>query len=281
MLFLDIRVWWKEELERQKEDSLMDELVSIITPSYNTADYLIETVLCVRNQTYKNWEMIIVDDNSSDQTHEKIRPFLTDNRIRYFENKKNIGAALCRNIALKEAKGRWIAFLDSDDLWSPDKLEKQIEFMKENNYHFSYTNYKEIDEHGKSLGVTWTGPKRVGRIKMMLFNFIGCLTVIYDRDYVGLVQIVNIRKRNDYAIWEKVVKKCPAYLLKECLASYRVRKSGSITNRGANPLQRFRYNYDLWHLSEGYCPFFSLLLTGVNLFFGIIKKVIYKRTSNQ
>ena len=109
-------------------------------PSYNTAEYIGESIKSVVNQTYTDWELIIVDDRSTDNTDDAVAPFLSDARIKYFKNEKNSGAAVSRNKALREAKGKWIAFLDSDDLWLPEKLEKQIAFMEENGYHFSYTN---------------------------------------------------------------------------------------------------------------------------------------------
>ncbi len=255
----------------------MTELVSIITPSYNTANFIAETISCVLHQTYTNWEMIIVDDCSSDNTDEIVKPYLVDERIRYYKNEVNSGAAVTRNRAIREAKGKWIAFLDSDDLWSPDKLKKQIEFMDKHDYHFSYTNYSEMDDLGNSLGHLWTGPSSVGKIRMKLFNYMGCLTVMYDRTYVGLIQIGDIKKRNDYAIWVKVVEKCPAYLLDECLAMYRIRSNGSIMNRGKNPLRRLKYNYELWRISEGKSIVSSIFLTCLNLFFGTVKKIMYKR----
>jgi len=255
----------------------MNELVSIITPSYNTAKFIAETIRCVQKQTYKDWEMIIVDDCSTDETDSVVKAFLNDSRIRYFKNEKNSGAAVSRNRALKEAKGKWIAFLDSDDLWVPEKLEKQIRFMNENNYHFSYTNYIEIDEDGKSQGVFVTGPQKISKITMYAFNFMGCLTVMYDRNYIGLIQIKDMKKRNDYAMWVKVVKMCPAYLLDENLAKYRIRKSGSIMNRGKNPMGRIKFNYELWHISEEKNVVVSVFLTGINLVFGMLKKVRYKR----
>ena len=115
-------------------------------PSYNTGKFIQETINSVKNQTYNNWELIIVDDGSTDNTDEVVRA-IKDDRIKYIKNKVNKGAAISRNIALREAKGKWIAFLDSDDLWKEDKLEKQIKFMEDNNYYFSYTNYIEIDEN--------------------------------------------------------------------------------------------------------------------------------------
>ena len=116
----------------------MNELVSIIMPSYNTAKYIVNAIHSVLQQTYSNWELIIVDDCSTDNTDEIIKPFLVDDRIIYLKNEKNSGAAISRNRALREAKGRWIAFLDSDDLWLPEKLEHQIKFMIDKGYNFTY-----------------------------------------------------------------------------------------------------------------------------------------------
>ena len=155
----------------------MNDLVSIITPSYNTARFIEETINSVLAQTYTNWEMIIVDDCSKDDTDAVVGRFL-DPRIRYLKNEKNSGAAVSRNRALREAKGKWIAFLDSDDLWEPTKLEKQIRFMEAKNCHFSYTNYTEIDDDGNSLGTVWTGPKKISKLAMYSFNYMGCLTVM-------------------------------------------------------------------------------------------------------
>ena len=144
----------------------MNDLVSIITPSYQTAAYIAETIESVLAQTYTNWEMIIVDDCSTDMTDEVVSPYLNDSRIRYLKNEKNSGAAVSRNRALQEAKGRWIAFLDSDDLWSPEKLEKQIAFMEENHCAFSYTKYEEIDEQSKPLCVYVSGPEKISKFGM-------------------------------------------------------------------------------------------------------------------
>ena len=144
------------------EDEIRRELglVSIIMPSYNTAAYIKESIQSVLNQTYTNWELIIVDDCSTDSTDEVLET-IKDSRIRYFKNDKNSGAAVSRNKALREAKGQWIAFLDSDDLWMPEKLEKQIYFMESNGYAFSYTSYEEIDIEGNKTGIRVTGPKKI------------------------------------------------------------------------------------------------------------------------
>lgn len=251
----------------------MEDLVSIIMPSYNTADYISETVQSVLNQTYQNWELIIVDDCSTDNTDEVIQPLLVDQRIHYFKNKTNSGAAVSRNKALREAKGKWIAFLDSDDLWLPEKLEKQIAFMKKNGYHFSYTNYIEIDSHGKSNGVRVTGPTKITKTGMFNYCWPGCLTVMYDAEYVGLVQIEDIKKNNDYAMWLKVCKKADCYLLDEDLAQYRRGRSGSISNHSYIAL--IQWHYRLYRQAEKQNLVVSLFNMGRNLVFGFYKKKRY------
>ena len=145
-------------------------------PSYNTGKYITETIKSVQAQTYSIWELIIVDDCSSDETDLAVREFLADDRIIYVKNDKNLGAAESRNRALNIAKGRWIAFLDSDDLWYPEKLEKQIRFMKKKGCHFSYTAYSEMNEDSKDNGVLITGPKKIGRKMMYAYCWPGCLT---------------------------------------------------------------------------------------------------------
>jgi glycosyltransferase involved in cell wall biosynthesis len=257
----------------------MNDLVSIITPSFNTAQFIRQTIDSVLSQTYTNWEMIIVDDCSKDDTEAIVAEY-ADSRIRFLKNEKNSGAAVSRNRALREAKGKWVAFLDSDDLWVPTKLEKQIRFMEEKNCHFSYTNYTEIDDDGNSLGTLWTGPKKISRLCMRSFNYMGCLTVMYDREYVGLIQIADLKKRNDYAMWVKVAEKCPAYLLDETLAIYRVRGSGSIMNRSKGPLSRLKFNYYMWRDGEEMAQIPALAWTGVNLVCGAMKKVLYKKQAD-
>lgn len=254
----------------------MSDLVSIITPSYNTARFLRQTIECVRAQTYTNWEMLIVDDCSTDDTDGVVASF-RDERIRFYKNDRNRGAAYSRNFALRQARGRWIAFLDSDDLWLPDKLERQIRFMEETGCAFSYTNYAEMDEDGNRLPVLWTGPKKIGKARMRLFNFMGCLTVMYDREVIGLLQIEDLKKRNDYALWLRASRKAAAYLLPETLAVYRVRSGGSITNRSQSPLRLVKYHYALWRVGERKDPVSALILTAVNLVCGFLKKYIYKK----
>lgn len=248
------------------------ELVSIVMPSYNTGRFIKETVESVLAQTYTDWELIIVDDCSTDNTDEIVNEFLSDERIRYIKNEKNSGAAVSRNRALREATGRWIAFLDSDDLWEPEKLEKQIAFMKNNEYHFSYTNYIEIDEGSKPLGRRVTGPRRITKHGMYNYCWMGCLTVMYDAEAVGLIQIADIKKNNDYAMWLKVCKRAKCYLLDETLARYR-KRSGSISNHGY--IKLIKWHYKLYREAENRDPISSFVLTVRNLFFGVMKKIRY------
>ncbi len=256
------------------EDGISREadLVSIIMPSYNTAPYIKETIQSVLDQTYTNWELIIVDDCSTDNT-EEVLATINDSRIRYFKNEKNSGAAVSRNKALRAAKGQWIAFLDSDDLWMSEKLEKQINFMKKNGYSFSYTNYEEIDVDGNKTGIKITGPKRITKTGMFNYCWPGCLTVMFDADKIGLIQIEDIKKNNDYAMWLKVCQKADCYLLDEYLAQYRKGRAGSVSTHSIKTM--IGWHYKLYYEAENMGITRSLFNTGRNLLFGFYKKKRY------
>lgn len=249
-------------------------LVSIIMPSYNTAPYIKQTIQSVLDQTYANWELIIVDDCSTDNTNEVVDT-IKDCRIHYFKNEKNSGAAISRNKALREAKGQWIAYLDSDDLWMPEKLEKQIKFMEENGYVFSYTNYEEIDVDGYKTGVKVTGPKKITKTGMFNYCWPGCLTVMYDANKIGLIQIEDIKKNNDYAMWLKVCRKADCYLLDEILGQYRKGRVGSVSTHSIRTM--IGWHYKLYREAEDMGILSSLFNTGRNLVFGFYKKKRYVR----
>ena len=253
---------------------VVDGLVSIIMPSWNTEKYIAETIQSVIDQTYTNWELLIVDDCSSDNTDEIVTSF-KDDRIKYYHNKKNLGAALTRNKALREAQGEWIAFLDSDDLWMPEKLEHQIGFMKKNNYTLSFTEYEKIDEKSRPLNIYVSGPEKVNKHKMYNYDYIGQLTMMYSAKEFGLIQIKDIKKNNDYAIRLQLYKKngtC-AYLLKENLAKYRVRKV-SISHDKFR--KKFKSHYDLFHFCDEKSVVVSMWYACWNMFYGILKKKIYE-----
>lgn len=249
----------------------MNDLVSVIMPSYNTEAFILEAVKSVLRQTYKNWELLIVDDCSKDHTEDMIRS-LKDSRIVFIRNRKNCGAALSRNKALSMAKGRWIAFLDSDDIWHPDKLEKQIAFMEEHNYTFSYTEYEEFYEQNPLIRKKVSGPKRITRRKMLRYCWPGCLTVMYDRMAIGAIQITDMKKNNDYAMWLRVSEKADCYLLEEVLAYYR-RREGSISSQSYRKL--IVWHYRLFRQDMGANCVAAGMYTFVNLVNGIYKKLFY------
>lgn len=253
--------------------------VSIITPNYNCGRFVAEAIKCVQQQTYQYWEMIIVDDCSTDNSVEIIKEFAaTDSRIKFIQNEKNSGAAVSRNRALQVAKGKWIAFLDSDDLWSPNKLERQLEFMIKNEYAFSYHEYTEIDEAGKDLGIYVSGIDKVGEFGMYFCCWPGCLAVMYNHENVGLVQINDIRRNNDTAMWLKVVEKFPCYLLKENLAKYR-RRRNSITTPSL--WDKVWAHYPLFRIGCEMNPVLATIWTLMNVLGNGYKKMRFVRKTKR
>lgn len=251
-------------------------LVSIITPSWNCSRFVEETIQSVLAQTYAHWELLFQDDCSTDNTKEIVLAYAEkDARIKYACNAQNSGAAITRNNALKRAKGRWIAFLDSDDLWLPTKLEEQLKYMVENKYAFSYTNYSEIDEQSNELGHVVTGPSHINKYGMYAYCWPGCLTVMYNHDVIGNIQIKNIEKNNDYAMWLKVIQHADCYLLNKTLAKYR-KRVGSISNHSY--LHLIKWHYKLFHETNEFSPIKSTLLTMVNILSGIFKKIYYVKS---
>ena len=253
-------------------------LVSIITPTWACADFIAETIKSIQEQTYQNWELLIQDDCSKDNTLKVVKPFMeVDNRIKYECNPQNSGAAITRNNALRRATGRWIAFLDSDDLWMPEKLEKQIKFMKENGYSLSYTEYEKIDEESKVLGIYVSGPEVVNKRKMYNYDYIGQLTMMYGAKEFGLIQIKDIKKNNDYAIRLQLYKKpgTAAHLLRENLAQYRVRKVSISHDKFKRKLKS---HYDLFYYCDERPAVVAAWYTCWNMFFGVLKKKNYEKS---
>lgn len=253
------------------------EVVSIVMPSYNTARYIGESIKSVLAQTYPYWELLIVDDCSTDDTDAVVGEFLSDERIRYIKNETNSGAAVSRNRALREARGKWIAFLDSDDLWHPEKLERQIRFMKENGYRFTYTDYR-IRLNGEWLPYVYVGPSVVNERKMKDYCYFSTITVMYEREAVGLIQIKPVRKNNDYAMWLKIIKRAPCHRLPHCL-SYYIKHEGSISS--GSKWRLIKHHYLLWRVAEEKNPLAACVLTLRNLFFGVIKKMKYRKKTEE
>jgi len=251
---------------------MQKDLISIIMPSYNTEQFIGESIKSVLAQTYTKWELIIVDDCSTDNTDAVVAAF-DDERIKYIKNEKNSGAAISRNRALREAQGKWITFLDSDDLWAPEKLEKQLRFMTENNYSFTYTDYN-IQLNGEWLPYIYTGPKKVTKHKMKNYCYFSTITVMYDQEAIGLIQIEPVKKNNDYAMWLRIIEKAPCYRYPECLSSY-IKHEGSISS--GSKFKLIKHHYILWRVAEKKNPVSSVILTLRNLFWGTIKKLVYKK----
>lgn len=226
----------------------MNTLVSIITPVFNSQKYISDTIESVVSQTHTNWEHILVDDCSSDASESIIKSYQAkDPRIKYHRLENNSGAGIARNKAIALAKGRYIAFLDSDDLWHPEKLEKQLSFMEKNGYHFTFTDYDVIDEKGQKLSKIVKAKSFLTYKKALYKNPIGCLTVIYDAGFFEKQFMPSIRKRQDYALWLKLLKKTNGYGLDECLASYRT-GNDSIS---ANKLDLLKYEWKIYREVEG------------------------------
>jgi len=224
-------------------------LVSIITPSYNAEKYLARTIESVLGQTFQDWEMIIVDDQSPDNANQLIEQYCQqDGRIKLLHLEKNSGAAVARNTAIEAAKGRYIAFLDSDDLWLPDKLEKQVQFMLDQDIAFSFSAYEKIDETGNVFGTVGV-PKKTGYHDLLKTCSIGCLTAMYDVEKLGKVYMPANTKREDFATWLAILKQVDyAYGMPDVLAQYRVYASQSSAKKAKMAKENWRLYRDIEQL---------------------------------
>lgn len=216
--------------------------VSIIMPSFNAEATLSDSIKSVQAQTLSDWELLITDDNSTDRTYEIALEFAAqDPRIKVFQLKKNRGAGMARNYSIEHARGRFIAFLDSDDLWLPEKLEKQLDFMRENDATLAYTAYQKFSSQG-NRGVVHV-PRKVAYRQLLRSCAIGCLTAMYDTEKTGGKRYMSaIRKRQDYALWLSILKSSDyAWGLDEVLAKYR-------SDRGmtANKFTVFKYQWAVY-----------------------------------
>ena len=250
----------------------MNETVSIIMPTYNGERYIAHSIQSVLDQTYVDWELIVIDDCSDDNTCEVVASF-HDPRVRLLRNNRNSGAAVSRNYGLREAKGRWIAFLDSDDLWLPTKLAEQLEFMRSNHYAFSFTDYAIVRSDGGIEPYAFVGPSVVDERLMRRYCYFSTITVMYDMNVVGLIQIADIKKNNDYAMWLKAVKKTDCHRLGRCLSVY-CKREGSISS--GSKLRLIKHHYTLFRKAQDEGVMRSVVDTARNLFFGVIKKTRYK-----
>ena len=225
----------------------MNSLVSIITPNFNSEKYIASTIDSIIKQSYINWELIIVDDCSTDNSLEVINQFLVkDTRIKLIKLPNNSGAAVARNKGIEIAKGEYISFLDSDDTWLKNKLNSQIEFITKNDYEFIFSSYYSIKE-GEESKTLIKAKELVCYNDLLKNNYIGCLTAMYSVNKLGKVFFPLINKRQDWALWLKITKKgYLAHGLIEPLAIYNDR-SNSISS---NKLNLLKYNWNVYRNIE-------------------------------
>ncbi|OEK06101.1 glycosyl transferase [Flavivirga aquatica] len=217
-------------------------------PIYNSEDFLSAAISSVINQTYKNWELLLIDDKSTDKSLEIVHLFLDKHsNIRFFKNETNQGAAISRNEGIKAAKGGYIAFLDADDLWKPEKLEKQLAFINKEGCDVCFSTYDLINEQGELLNKQVKALTIVDYNKLLKSNYIGNLTGIYNAKTLGKVVSPNLRKRQDWLLWLTAIKKSnkPAQGIQESLAYYRIRKNSMSSNK----FNLVKHNY--WVYKKG------------------------------
>lgn len=210
-------------------DKLNLGLVSIIMPAYNSENFIRQSITSVQKQSYQDWELIIIDDCSVDTTVKQINS-IKDQRIKLIELEKNSGAAIARNTGIKYAKGEFLAFLDSDDLWTKHKLERQLQFMRENNYDFTCTEYAHLNPQKEINSIVEVHDKLDydGVLKYCPGNS----TIMYNAKKLGKFYIPDIRKRNDFVMWLKVIKKAKyVYGLHEAHSIYRIGTNSLSSNK--------------------------------------------------
>lgn len=248
-----------------------DSLVSVVTPAYNCSGTIAETIKSVISQTYTNWEMIIVNDASTDNTVDVINEFVKkDNRIKLIKMKKNSGAAAARNTAIENSRGEYIAFIDSDDLWKADKLEKQIKFMKDNNYAFTFTAYETFHNSEELTRKVYSVPKSINYEQYLRNTIIGNLTVVINRSVITDFH-VETGYLEDVLTWMYYLKKgYIAYGLDENLASYRV----YINSKSGNKIKNAKRYWDCLRETQK-LPFTKCCICEISYMYYAIKKRLF------
>ncbi|MDD4153813.1 MAG: glycosyltransferase family 2 protein [Bacilli bacterium] len=249
------------------------EKVSVVIPMHNSEKFIERTIFSALKQTYQNLEIIVIDDNSSDGCVEMVKK-IADDRIFVYENKTNKGSAYCRNYGIEKATGTYIAFLDSDDVWLVDKIEKQVLFMETRNIDFSFTQYYDYGDEIKLI----SGPRVVGKFRMNFTNYLGTLTVMYNRKKLGKVSIPNsIAKSTDYPLWRAIGRKSKAHILLEPLGIY-YRHPGSLSK--VNTFQKIKnvaYGYQELEKRNKLSSLFGGFVFAVGIF---LKKMVYRKKTD-
>lgn len=235
----------------------MNHKVSIIMPTYNSEMFIRETICSVLNQTYHDFELLICDDCSNDNTTKILNNFKkSDNRIKVFLNKTNLGPAVARNVCIKNATGRYIAFLDSDDIWNVNKLSVQINFMRNHNVAFTYSPFDIINESGNFVKHVIV-PDSINYTGLLKSQVIGCLTAVYDTNYFDKVYMPEIKRRQDFALWLKLLKLVPnAYSVSQSLCSYRVSSHSLSSNKFKAIFYTWLVYYKIEKINIFFCVFY-------------------------
>lgn len=261
------------------------ELVSIIMLSHNQASFVEESVRSVMDQTYQNWELLFMDDSSKDETIQLLMQLKDEDdksrmtyggelssRIRVYQNVYEKGEIASLKTALKDARGKWIAFIEAGDLWGPEKLEKQIRFMEEHHHAFSYTKYDIIDNHSQSRGIVIGGPKKIDEQLMLKCFWPGMLTVMYDASKIRKVRVPEFKESNFYALLMRLSEKSKCYLLDENLASNRG-KWGIFSGLPLN--KKLAWRYEVYRTVEDLGRIRSAVMTVENLWYTLVKRIKY------
>ena len=248
-------------------------IVSIITPAFNAEKYIARTIDSVLSQSFKDWEMIIIDDNSIDGTEQIVLSYqYRERRIKYIKLTENCGAVKARNFGIEHAKGRFISFLDSDDIWMPNKLDIQLDFMSKNKLSFSYTYYY---ANYDGIRILRKGPRKLNYSNLLRKCYIGCLTVMYDTQYLGKRYMPSFSKRHDWALWLQILKEIDAvHGIPIPLAEYTIRRN----SLSAQKVGLIKYNWAVFRLLEGeniesYYKFSVFLI--INTWFTFREKIIF------
>ena len=250
---------------------MIDDLITVITPVYNAEKFIEQTIKSIQNQTYEKWELILVNDCSKDNSEAIIKEFsVADSRIKYINLSTNIGEGGARNAGMDISNGRFIAFVDSDDLWKPEKLSTQLNFMKKNNIGFSFTSYELINENGKRLKHKISAPKEMTYKKLLKNTIIGCSTTMLDRSIVGEFRMPVSRLFVDHPTWFKLLKEGQkAYGLDVILTEYRIVK----TSLSYNKAKEIKRKWKMYRITEGFGFWKSLYYCSWNILNAIKKRV--------
>ena len=241
---------------KKKEKTKID----IILPNYNSSKFIIKTVESILRQTYKNWKLIIVDDFSNIETKNILKKISKKKNIKVYFLNKNHGAGFCRNFALKKSNSPYIAFIDSDDTWTKDKLKKQIRFMKNNNFLFSYTDYKTFGQKNRKVN----NPSKLNYTDFLRNTSIATSTMMIKRNIIGKIKFTNTKICEDFFFKCKLLKKIGyAYCLKEYLTNYRIRRNSLQSNNLKNFfwIWKINKNYNKLNIFDN---FISLLFISLN-----------------